>query len=143
VAEVRERGGDIEVIPGAGAVPTALVASGLPSSSYTFKGFPPRKSGQRRRFLELDAASPHTLVVFESPHRIGAFLQDALVVLGNRLAAVCIEMTKKYESVDRGFLQELAERYRGRMVKGEITVVIAGSNPKFAREPRVPAEFQG
>ena len=135
VAGVRERGGELEVIPGPGAVHTALVSSGLPSSSYTFKGFPPRKSGARQRFLGADRDSPHTLILFESPHRIGAFLHDALEVLGNRLAAVCIEMTKKFESVDRAYLAELAERYRDLSVRGEITVVIAGNNPKFRLEP--------
>ena len=134
VAEVRERGGDLEVIPGASAVHTALVSSGLPSSSYIFKGFPPRKSAARQRFLGAECDSPHTLIVFESPHRIGPFLRDACDVLGNRLAAVCIELTKKFESVDRGHLHELAERYRDKSVRGEITVVIAGNNPKFAQE---------
>ena len=59
----------VEVLPGAGAVSAALVASGLPTSSYTFKGFPPRKRGRRRRFLEMEADSSHTMVLFESPHR--------------------------------------------------------------------------
>ncbi len=131
IAACRERGLEVEVIPGPDAVSTALVSSGLPTSSFTFKGFPPRKSGQRRRFLDAERESPHTLVLFESPHRLGALLDDALAVLGNRLAAVCVELTKMFEQVDRDHLAALADRYRDTRVKGEITVVIAGNNPKF------------
>jgi 16S rRNA (cytidine1402-2'-O)-methyltransferase len=134
IAACRERGLAVEVIPGPDAVSTALVSSGLPTSSFTFKGFPPRKSGPRRRFLEAERDSPHTLVLFESPYRIGALLEDALAVLGNRLAAVCVELTKMFEQVERGTLAALAGRYRDNQVKGEITVVIAGSNPKFTVE---------
>ncbi len=140
IASCRQRGIGVEVVPGPDAVSTALVSSGLPTSSFTFKGFPPRKSGQRRRFLAAERESPHTLVLFESPYRIGALLQDALAVLGNRLAAVCIELTKMFEQVDRDHLAALAERYRDRQVKGEVTVVIAGSNPKFVGEE---AESEG
>jgi 16S rRNA (cytidine1402-2'-O)-methyltransferase len=76
---------------------------------------------------------PHSLVVFESPFRVGKLLQDALEVLGNRLAAVCVELTKKFEEVHRGYLAELAEKFSGKAPKGEITIVIAGSNPKFEK----------
>jgi 16S rRNA (cytidine1402-2'-O)-methyltransferase len=133
VAACVERGHAIEVIPGPSAVPTALLASGLSTASYTFKGFPPRKSGPRKRFLEMDRDLPHTLVVFESPFRVGKLLDDAFEVLGNRRAAVCIELTKKFEEVRRGYLQELAAEFRDKTVKGEVTVVIAGNNPKFAK----------
>jgi 16S rRNA (cytidine1402-2'-O)-methyltransferase len=131
ISEARAQGIAVDVIPGPSAVTMALISSGLPSSSYTFKGFPPRKSGQRQRFLEMEQDAPHTLVVFESPYRTGAFLKDALTVLGDRLAAVCIELSKKFEEVDRGFLSELVERYRDKKIRGEVTVVIAGNNPKF------------
>ena len=134
----REEGFTVEVVPGPSAVPTALLASGLSTSSYTFKGFPPRKSGQRQRFFAEDADRPHTLVVFESPFRIGKMLADAHAALGDRLAAVCIELTKKFERVHRGYLSELAEEFADRKVKGEITVVISGNNPKFARDGENP-----
>lgn len=134
VSAALEEGHTVEVIPGASAVPVALIASGLPTSSYTFKGFPPRKSGARRRFLEADKDLPHTMVVFESPFRTGAFLDDAVAVLGNRRAAVCIELTKKFEEISRGYLEELAEKYRDTKIRGEVTVVIAGNNPKFTAE---------
>jgi 16S rRNA (cytidine1402-2'-O)-methyltransferase len=128
-----EAGFRVEVIPGPGAVETALVASGLPAASYTFLGFPPRKSGARKRTLEREKGSPHTLVLFESPHRLGKLLADAHEVLGDRRAAACIELTKKFEEVERGYLGDLAERYADATVRGEVTVVIAGNNPKFMR----------
>jgi 16S rRNA (cytidine1402-2'-O)-methyltransferase len=133
VSEARRRGLRVEVIPGAGAVATALVASGLPSSSYTFKGFPPTKSGPRRRFFEMERDQTHTLVVFESPRRLGKMLVDALDVLGDRQAAVCIELTKKFEEVAGGYLSDLRDRFLAETVRGEVTVVITGANPKFIR----------
>lgn len=133
VAAAIEAGHTVEALPGPSAVQTALVVSGLPTSSYTFKGFPPRKSGQRVNFFREDADRPHTLVVFESPHRIGKMLADAHTALGDRQAAVCIELTKKFERVERGYLSDLAGRFAERTTKGEITVVLAGNHPKFIR----------
>ncbi|MCX5772632.1 MAG: 16S rRNA (cytidine(1402)-2'-O)-methyltransferase [Candidatus Hydrogenedentes bacterium] len=133
IAECRNRGFRVEVIPGPSAVTIALVASGLPTSSFTFKGFPPRKPGPRKSFLAMDKDLPHSLVFFESPFRVGRLLQEALEVLGNRLAAVCIELTKKFEEVHRGYLADLAVKFNEKAPKGEITIVIAGSNPKFEK----------
>src|SRR5215469_12570176 len=97
----------VTMIPGASAVIMALVLSGLPVHSFTFRGFPPRKSGPRRRFIAIDKDSPHTLVFYESPYRVKAFLADALEVLGDRRAALANDLTKKFERVDRGTLSEL------------------------------------
>lgn len=133
VSACRDRGFRVEVLPGPTAATTALVASGLSTASYTFKGFPPRKPGPRKRFLEMDRDLPHTLVLYESPHRLGKLLADARDVLGNRLAAVCVELTKKFEEVHRGYLDDLAEQFAGVTPKGEVTVVISGSNPKFLK----------
>ena len=127
VSEALDRGYRVEVLPGAGAVTAALVSSGLPTSSYTFKGFPPRRPGRRRRFLEMEAGSSHTLVFFESPQRTAALLQEAQEALGDRMAAVCIDLTKKFERVERGSLSELAQRLRDREMKGEVTIVVAGA----------------
>ncbi len=124
---------ELQVIPGASAVPVALVVSGLSTSSYTFKGFPPRKSGALKRFFESEKDLPHTLVLFESPFRVGKCLAAAHEALGDRQAAVCVELTKKFERVSRGYLSELAEQFADAKVKGEVTIVIAGNNPKFAR----------
>ena len=77
---------------------------------------------------------PHTLVLFESPYRVGKLLADAVVVLGNRQAAVCIELTKKFEEVHRGVLADLAERFREAKVRGEVTVVIEGNTRTFAKQ---------
>lgn len=121
-----ESGHDIVPIPGAGAVPLALIKSGLPCNTYTFKGFAPRKPGARRRFLEMEAAAPHTLVFYESPFRVGTFLKEAAEVYGERRAAVCLELTKQFERCSRGTLPELAAEYADKKPKGEAVIVIAG-----------------
>jgi 16S rRNA (cytidine1402-2'-O)-methyltransferase len=131
IARAVEQGFEIEVLPGAGAVEPALLSSGLPTSSFTFKGFPPRKPGVRRRFLGQEKELPHTLVFYESPFRVSALLRDALEIYGDRRAAVCIELTKKFERVHRGTLSELSDRFKDQPIRGEVTVVIAGNNPKF------------
>jgi len=133
VSQCLAHGFRIEVIPGPSAASTALLASGLSTASYTFKGFPPRKPGPRKRFLEMEREQPHTLVLFESPFRVGKLLADALEVLGNRSAAVCIELTKKLEEVHRGYLDALAEAFSEKNPRGEVTIVIAGNNPKFRK----------
>ncbi len=119
-------GHDIEVLPGASAIPLALIKSGLPPSSYTFKGFPPRKPGRRRAFLEEDKESRHTLIFYESPFRIGKFIAEALEVYGDRRAAVCMELTKQFERVHRGTLSELSALFGDKPVKGEAVIVVAG-----------------
>lgn len=129
-----EEGVPFTVIPGASAVTVALLHSGLSTASYTFKGFPPRKAGALRRFFSDEATQPHTLICFESPYRVGATLQAALEVLGDRQAAVCIELTKLHERVHRGHLSALLPLFAAKPVKGEVVVVIAGDNPKFTRQ---------
>ena len=114
-------------IPGPSAVVMALILSGLPAHSFTYKGFPPRKSGARQRFINEDAASVHTLIFYESPYRIQAFLKDALAVLGDRQAAIANDLTKKFETVFRGSLTELIEIMDGETPRGEYTVVIEGN----------------
>lgn len=123
----------MEVLPGPSAVLAALVLSGLPTSSFTFKGFPPRKRGAMMRYFKEEAEAAHTLVIYESPYRVAKSLTVAHEVLGDREAAVCIELTKKFERVSRGYLADLLEIYRDKKVKGEVTIVIAGNNPKFCR----------
>jgi 16S rRNA (cytidine1402-2'-O)-methyltransferase len=124
---VIEAGLPAVAIPGPTAPVAALTISGLPPSSFTFKGFPPRKPGPRKRFFEVDADGPHTLVVFESPHRIARMLRDAHEVLGDREACVCVDLTKKFEATHRGSLSALADEFEGETVRGELTVVIAGN----------------
>lgn len=116
----------VTMIPGPTALVMALVLSGLPAHSFTFRGFPPRKSGKRQRFLAVDAESPHTLVFYESPYRLKAFLEDALTVYGDRETAVCNELTKLFESVQRGRLSELIAHFATEEPRGEYVVVISG-----------------
>lgn len=123
-----------DVIPGASAVNVALLMSGLSTSSFTFRGFPPRGPGALRNWFAEDRDKEHTLICYESPFRIGATLEAALDALGDREAAVCIELTKMHERVSRGYLSDLAAEFRDAKVKGEVALVIAGCNPKFARQ---------
>ena len=122
-----EAGHTVTVIPGACAALMAVVSSGLPCSSFIFKGFAPRKPGNRRRFLEMDAASPHTMVFYESPFRIEKLLREALEAFGDRRAAVCLELTKKFERVSRGPLSQLIAEFTDKKIKGEAVVVIVGN----------------
>ena len=128
-----EGGFEVAAVPGPTAAATALVLSGLPATGHIFLGFPPRRAAARRRFLAADASSPHTLVLFESPRRLGATLADALAVLGDRRAAVCLELTKLHERAARGWLSELAARFAGQAPRGEATMVIAGNRRAFLR----------
>ena len=118
---------DVTMIPGPTALIMALVLSGLPVHSFTFRGFPPRKSGPRRRFIEIDKESPHTLIFYESPYRLEAFLQDALEVLGDREAVIATDLTKMFELVQRGTITSLLQWVMQQSkLKGEFIALIAG-----------------
>ena len=123
-----------EVIPGPSAVAVALLLSGLSTSSFTFKGFPPRGPGAVRNWFAAEKNHDHTLVVYESPFRVAATLKAAQDVFGDREAAVCMELTKLHEHVERGYLSDLALKFASEKTKGEVVVVIAGNNPKFSRQ---------
>jgi 16S rRNA (cytidine1402-2'-O)-methyltransferase len=114
------------MIPGPAALVMAVVLSGLPVHSFTFKGFSPRKPGPRKRWMAVDKEAPHTLVFYESPYRLKAFLQDALEVYGDRQAALAHELTKMFESVERGTISELLKGLTEQKLRGEHVVVIAG-----------------
>lgn len=117
---------EVTMVPGPAALVMAVVLSGLPTHSFTFRGFPPRKPGARRRYLEADAASPYTLIYYESPYRLAAFLADALAVFGDRAAALCNDLTKMFEAVDRDTLSALLARVQGQRLRGEYVVVVGG-----------------
>jgi 16S rRNA (cytidine1402-2'-O)-methyltransferase len=104
----------------------AVVLSGLALHSFTFRGFPPRKPGPRKRFMAVDRESPHTIVFYESPFRLEAFLRDALEVYGDRQAAIAHELSKMFETVERGTLSTLLESVGKNKPRGEYVVVIAG-----------------
>ncbi len=127
-----EAGIEVTMIPGATAFVMALVLSGLPIHSFTFRGFPPRTSSKRRRFLAADSQSPHTLIYYESPYRLQSFLKDALEVLGDRQAALAKELTKLFESVKRGRLSELLTQLE-KEPKGEYVVIISGAQDHKAK----------
>jgi 16S rRNA (cytidine1402-2'-O)-methyltransferase len=127
VREAITAGFEVTMIPGPVAFAMALVLSGLPVHSFTFRGFPPHKPGQRRHFLEADRDSPYTLIYYESPFRLRRLLEDALAVFGDRRAAVAKELTKIHETVRRGRLSELLADLE-ETPKGEYVVLVAGSD---------------
>lgn len=117
---------EVTMIPGPTAFAMALVLSGLPVHSFTFRGFPPRKTVGRCKFLAIDKDSPHTLIFYESPYRLEAFLRDALATYGDREAALANDLTKMFEKVKRGTLSSLLENVSQKEPKGEYIIVIAG-----------------
>lgn len=133
VRQAIQAGHRVEVIPGASAVPAALIVSGLPTGAYLFIGFPPRKLGRLHTALAGAADAQHTLVLFEAPGRVETLLQAAVAALGDRLAAVCIELTKRFEQVHRGYLTDLAARVEQMDLRGEVSVVIAGNDRRLIR----------
>jgi 16S rRNA (cytidine1402-2'-O)-methyltransferase len=114
------------MIPGPSGLIMAVVLSGLPVHSFTFRGFPPRKPGPRKRFFAIDRTAPHTLVFYESPYRVEASLRDALEVYGDRNAALANDLTKRFEQVQRGSLTQLLQEVAGKTLKGEFILLIAG-----------------
>jgi len=125
VREVIEEGHALISAPGPSAAIAALTVAGLPTDRFFFAGFLPGPTAKRKTALEGLKAIPGTLILYESPRRVAAMLSDAARVLGGtRRAAVCRELTKKYEEVRRGTLAELAETYAERSPKGEIVVLV-------------------
>jgi 16S rRNA (cytidine1402-2'-O)-methyltransferase len=139
VALAIARGIPVTALPGATAVVSALQLSGLPSDRFLFAGFLPRKGGARRDALAELAGIRATLVLFESPQRLGETLTDLIAALGNRRAAVARELTKLHEEVARGPLSELAGRFAG-PVRGEVTIVIEGAGEAQRAEPEEPLD---
>ena len=118
----------LEVVPGPSALVSALVVSGLPTDHFAFEGFLPAKREKRRKALAALAGETRTLIFYESPQRVAAFLREASEVLGERRACVVRELTKVHEEIVRGTLPELSAEIAGRSgVLGEVTVVVAGA----------------
>ena len=124
-------------VPGASAVITALVVSGLPANQFLYLGFLPRRQGVRRRLLRSVADEPRTMVAFEAPHRILATLEDALEIFGDRRVAVCRELTKVYEEVFRGKMSQAITHFA--QTRGEFTLVIEG---KVRQEPEINEQIE-
>ena len=121
------RGIRVEAVPGANAIISALVVSGLSTRRFTFEGFPPRPVGERRAYFESLRTEPRTMIFYESPLRLLATLKSALETLGDRKAVVAREVTKKFEEIHRGTLSDAIARFTEVKAKGEITLVIEGS----------------
>jgi 16S rRNA (cytidine1402-2'-O)-methyltransferase len=127
-------------IPGATALISALVSSGLPSHPFAFLGFPPARGSDRRRFFALYAEMTMTLVLYESPKRLLKTLGDILESWGDRRIAVAREITKLHEEFFRGFVSEAREHFEGE-VRGEVTLVVEGAGKELNLEPD-PADWQ-
>jgi 16S rRNA (cytidine1402-2'-O)-methyltransferase len=113
-------------IPGATALITALSGSGLPTNSFIFEGFIPRKSGKRRNFFLSLKDQQRTLIFYESPRRLLSTLRDLLEVLGDRKIAIARELTKIFEEIIRGKTSEVIELLENKTIKGEITILVSG-----------------
>ena len=120
----------VKVLPGPSAVTSALLLSGLPTDRFCFEGFPPRTSAARLKWFNQLAEEERTIIFFEAPHRIVESLTDALSAFGgNRIGAICREISKQYEEVVRGDLTEILAWSKSKDILGEITVVISGFDP--------------
>lgn len=117
-------GHPVHSVPGPSAVLAALTVSGLPTDRFLFAGFPPTKTGERRAFLDGLAPVPATLVLFEAPGRAAATLAACRDAFGEREAALCRELTKKFENVRRGTLGALAASAEAEPPRGEVVLVI-------------------
>ena len=133
VCAATDAGFRVTVLPGPSAVLTALAASGIAPDRFTFEGFPPRREGRRAGTLEPLAAEQRTMVFFESPRRTAATLAAMAEAFGlQRHAAVARELTKTYEEIRRGTLEELAAWAADGEVLGEVVLVVAGAEPVAA-----------
>jgi 16S rRNA (cytidine1402-2'-O)-methyltransferase len=141
VAAARERGIQVVTIPGPTAVAASLSVSGIGGDRYLFLGFLPRKGSDRRRLLLSAASSEWTVVLFEAPNRVTQLLADLMEVCGpERRGAVSRELTKVFEETRAGTLQELSEHYAEAPVRGEVTVVIAGTGKQRVEERPTPPD---
>ncbi len=133
------RGIDVVSIPGPSAVISALQVSGLPTDSFCFQGFLPRKTGKRAARLEALAAEPGTMVFFVPPNRLVATVSEMLTAFGDRRIAVCRELTKVYEEVTRTTLEEAVEKLPRKTLKGEVVLVVEGRGKRKRSEARAGA----
>lgn len=117
-------------VPGASAVITALVVSGLPTDKYVFEGFLPRKIKERKRYFKSIENEERTIIFYEVPHRLKRALKDMLDVLGERKIVIARELTKMYEEIIRGKLSQVLTEISTKEIKGEITLVVQGGIKK-------------
>lgn len=136
VNEARSNDIPVFAVPGASALTAALSVAGLACERVLYLGFLPSKSAARRREIAAYAGIDASLVLFEAPHRLAASLKDLADTLGPREAALCRELTKRFEEVRRGTLDELAAEIARQPVKGEIVLVIAPPPPDAVASPQ-------
>jgi len=123
-----ESGHKVSPIPGPSAPMAALIASGLPSDSFLYLGYLPRKSAQRQRTIQEVASLPYTLIFLETPHRLLNALEDLCSVIGDRVITVAREMTKLHEEFFRGKITEAIAHFTTQPPRGEITLIVAGKS---------------
>jgi 16S rRNA (cytidine1402-2'-O)-methyltransferase len=126
VRKLIEGGVSVTAVPGACAVTTALILSGLPPDRFTFYGYVPRKKGERERLFVEASENPYTSIFFESPHRLGETLEVLARLLGEREIVVTRELTKVHEEVARGTAAALIDHFGKSAVRGEITLLVRG-----------------
>jgi 16S rRNA (cytidine1402-2'-O)-methyltransferase len=132
VRECVRAGVKVECLPGATAFVPALVASGLPCDTFHFEGFLPHKKGRQTRLLYLSGLV-HTFVLYESPYRLVKCLEQLMVICGTtRMACVARELSKFHEEVKTDTLENLHKHFSSKEVKGEIVLVISGSDKPIA-----------
>lgn len=126
-----DAGHDVSPIPGPSAPVAALVASGLPTDSFVFVGYLPRRASERQRALSALVEERRTLLIFEVPHRLLATLEEMCEVFGvDRRVAVCRELTKVHEQILRATIEEVSEHFKSVPPRGEFTLVVAGAPAK-------------
>jgi 16S rRNA (cytidine1402-2'-O)-methyltransferase len=128
---------DVECLPGPTALIPALAVSGLPTERFVFEGFLPQKKGRQTRLIQL-AQEPRTMVFYESPHRLVKCLsQFSEFFGGSRNACVCRELSKMFEEIKRGTVQELAQYYTANPPKGEIVIVVEGISKEDSKSGKM------
>ena len=130
----------VSPIPGASAATAAMSVSGLPTNSFVFIGFAPKKKGKRLKFLAELSGEPRPLIFYESPKRILSLMQDVIAAMGNRNAMLAREMTKLHEEFIRGPLRQILKTLESRAeIKGECTLLVAGFQEKAAFDTEIVA----
>lgn len=141
--DAQEAGYAVSVAPGPSAVLAALAVSGLASDRFTFAGFAPAARGARKTWLAELRDIPSTMIFFESPKRVGEMLKDLCDSFGGeREAALCRELTKRFEEVRRGSLSDLAAEYAQTPPRGEVVLVVDRAAPVVASEADIRAALQ-
>ena len=130
---------DFEVLPGATAITTALVYSGLDTTKFLFRGFLPRENKERRMITDELMQSQETLIFYEAPHRLIDTLTFLLDIFGDRKIAVCRELTKLYEEIYRGTLQQALQYFIEKKPRGEFVLVLEGKKLEDIKEEKKEA----